>query len=263
MPGNHAWLRKMMQLQVRIAQSKALILGSNIGAVVLGSVYVQLTHSAAATFALAGAASISLGATSLVLKGANSLNLKQFKRMFKEPRVGYQAMLLAHDMLFALTGERQDKRMANALRTIQGAVYGEADWYPGVFNNSEAFNVRIEATGVALQKRMSGTVEMMANQIVRETLFHFLGYCISPQDKLTRATQQYILANDPDWVQQKPHLFDGPSVELTYPGLMGAVIAFKTMGLDDTEQGVAVRQWLDDRLGAPRTELVELPALSL
>jgi hypothetical protein len=255
------WLRKMLQLRLRIADTRNVIFGSNVSAMLLSAAYIAVNPTSPMASTLVVLAGVSMAGTTLLLGSIGSSTLEKFKRMFETPRVGIKAMHLAHDMLFILNGKQQVKPLRDALNTIQGAIYTEDDWYPGLHQNSDESNVRVSATGIKLRTRMSGTVEVMATQIVREAMYHIVSTYRESNAELTPAAQQYILENDPLWVQWRPELFDGPSVELAYPGLLGTIIAVKAIGFDDTAQSAAVRQWLADRLEPARQELAELPSL--
>jgi hypothetical protein len=71
------------------------------------------------------------------------------------------------------------------------------------FSNSRSVdhNFRVE-------KQLSGTVDEIAEIIVSKAMAHIFADYAFQGRVLSTAAQRYILAKTPEWVQQRPDIFD-------------------------------------------------------
>jgi hypothetical protein len=257
--------RKFAQLHLRMPQATRAVLGTQASAILLANAYVRFGSPSLGGTVAAIVGSISIAGAVIAMGTGKRIDLRPYLAMFEKRKDGLRAMRSAHDILFQLTGERQSKYMAKGLRTIQGTVFYNDAWHLNVQNNSPSTNARIEATGVALGKKMADSVDAMTHQIVRESLAGIFSSCTYDNDSISLETQKYILENDPHWVREKPHLFDPAAVDFAHPGLLDRLSVLRSVGLDDAEQESDLRQWLKDGglLAVKNVDAIpELPAIA-
>jgi hypothetical protein len=225
-------------------QSRMSILG--VHAAILASSPLYVGSASTVALVVAGVTSLSFASTTLILNASNTVEFKPFMHLFSHRGDGMRAMGSAHDILFQLTGRRQGEALTSALRRLDGAVETRIPGHTRMSANSPATNARIKATGVTLDQKMSGSVDVMADQIVRETLFCMLIEASLDGESLPVAAQRYILARSPELVHECPTLFDAPTVEMAYPNLLRVIATLQSMGFSEPERLTELRLWLND-----------------
>lgn len=255
--------RQIVRLKLRIDRAGMVVVGAHLGVFAIAFVAGYTQHPLLARM-LGIAAFISLAVISTALI-SEDLDLGEFEQLFEDARSGGRTMLVAHDALFSLTGRRTDDIFLDALLAIQ-EVIRSGDLNPQVITMRlivhPADIERIVATGISPGKSLSGSVSEISEKIVREAMHRYTSKWVDGE-KLPMRAQEYLLANDPMWVQARPSMFDAIVVDRSHAGLLALVHALQPMGLQVADQVHAVRQWLSEHAAGADFGGENLPELSM
>jgi hypothetical protein len=256
------WLRSMLRLKMIVATSKREVLVGYLGLMAALNVGVLGGGQPALSALLLAGTATSFATTAFILRKFDYLNLRLYPNMFSNPRIGLRAISIAHDTLVNLTRCDPEDILGKSTFLMNEVVSTDPTPTPGRWNVGVGTIERMRATGVEPGVLLSGTARDIAALFVREAMYQYVYVFRERGRKLSSEAQCYIVENDPEWLTAQPDLFDATWTDITHPGLLSTVISLQVMGLNDTEQLLAVREWLDERSGKSVQQASTLPEMT-